>query len=234
MREPANPDARITPQKQRAGANRRLFALKRELGLSDEALRDAVERATGQRSISTLSGPQLIRVCDSIDPRKRRPVPDERSATYNRMRALWIDLNNLGALRDGSDRGLAVFVKRQCGVDDPRWVAADEAFRVIEALKKMLARAGAVEVGIADHPKRALRHLLYAQRDRLVALGALPVEPGELPTDAFARLFHAFTGKPFHGREGEGLGTMQRAASGFGRMIRAAQQKQRAAAAPDD
>lgn len=222
--EPANPDARITEMKRRTAANRRLFALVRETGMSDEDRRAKVAAVTGKASAAKCTAAELIAVCDAIDPRKRgRGTPDGGRPTHGRMRALWINLWNLGALEDGSDAALAAFARRQSGIDDPRWVPADEAGSVIEALKAVLLRHG-VRIGAETHPGPILVNVLTAQRQRLAALGALPVGDGETDMDCFGRLFQEATGQPWNHRAR--VDTMQRAAQHFGGMIRVAQKRQ--------
>lgn len=57
-----------------------------------------------------------------------------------KIRALWLDLHGMGAVRSASELSLARFVKRMTGVDYHGWLDADNASKVIEHLKQWKAR----------------------------------------------------------------------------------------------
>lgn len=57
-----------------------------------------------------------------------------------KIRALWLDLHRIGAVRNPSELALAKFVKRMTGVDYHGWLDADHAQQVIEHLKQWLKR----------------------------------------------------------------------------------------------
>ena len=58
------------------------------------------------------------------------------------MRAQWIELHNLGLVKDRSDAGLLKFCKRLTGVDRLEWLTPVQASKAIEGLKAMRQRAG--------------------------------------------------------------------------------------------
>lgn len=64
-----------------------------------------------------------------------------------KLRALWINLHQVGAIKSGSEAALAAWCGRQLGhqVDDLRFVDAADKWRLIEALKGWCQRVG-VEV----------------------------------------------------------------------------------------
>lgn len=57
-----------------------------------------------------------------------------------KIRALWLELHHLGAVRSPSELSLSRFVKRMTGIDYQGWLGTDDAIRVIEHLKKWKAR----------------------------------------------------------------------------------------------
>ncbi|STZ83109.1 phage associated protein [Bergeriella denitrificans] len=57
-----------------------------------------------------------------------------------KIRALWLELHRLGAVRNPSELALAKFVKRMTGVDYQGWLDVDNASKVIEHLKKWVLR----------------------------------------------------------------------------------------------
>ena len=61
-------------------------------------------------------------------------------AQIKKIRALWLELHRLGAVRSPSELSLARFVSRMTGVDYQGWLSVDDASRVIEHLKKWKQR----------------------------------------------------------------------------------------------
>ena len=61
-------------------------------------------------------------------------------AQVKKIRALWLELHHLGAVRNPSELGLSRFVKRMTGIDYHGWLGTDDAIRVIEHLKKWKVR----------------------------------------------------------------------------------------------
>ena len=61
-------------------------------------------------------------------------------AQIKKIRALWLELHRLGAVRSPSELSLARFVSRMTGVDYQGWLSVDDASRVIEHLKKWKKR----------------------------------------------------------------------------------------------
>lgn len=75
-----------------------------------------------------------------IDARKPRNPGAGQEA---KIRAMWQALNEAGALRNPTEKGLRAFIKRQTGgVEMPQWLTAEQANKVIEGLKAMQKRAG--------------------------------------------------------------------------------------------
>lgn len=110
-------------------------------GLEDDAAwRAFLEQCTGKRSLREMDGTQLGAVLDALhnraDPRPAA-TPIARKCV-----ALWLTLYNLGLVDNPSRRALSAFVRSQTGIDDLAWLKADQADKVIEALKGMAARAG--------------------------------------------------------------------------------------------
>lgn len=58
-----------------------------------------------------------------------------------KIRALWLDLHDMGVVKNPSELALAKFVKRMTGVDYQNWLDVDNAGKVIEHLKKWKQRA---------------------------------------------------------------------------------------------
>lgn len=132
---------------------------RRELGIDDGAYRALLERVTGETSSTACSDAQLGRVLDELKAKGWTPkgmaggrtgaIPVStgrrtmsQSPMAKKARALWISLHQLGVVRDPSERALESFGRRQLGVDRLQWADEGQAYRLIEALKAMAARAG--------------------------------------------------------------------------------------------
>ena len=157
-------------------------------GLEDEdSWRDFLDATVGKRSLREMTGRELGRVIDALHARgapKQAPkarlkadgqalaaaTRDPRTAA--KIRALWFSLWNLGVVRERHERALDAFVKRQTGVDRLAWLAGDQAYQVIEALKDWAARPvedGGAAVDWSDCPPRVA--VLRAQWGRMQQLG---------------------------------------------------------------
>lgn len=166
----------ITPA--RRALNAAVHAAAKAKGLDGDAYRDMLEVQTGKRSAKDCTDAQLRQVLDHLNGGTRNPAPANaaQSPHAKLARALWISLHNLGEVDDPRESALRQFVERQHGVADLRFVRADRATPIIEALKDWCARAG---VRWADFDKlepafRGRRAVLAAQWRILEAADAAP------------------------------------------------------------
>ena len=125
---------------------RLIKCLCRDCGLDadEETRRLFYEGLTGKRTLSDMTDRQLARVISSLKSQPRlgvgpsfQGVPMAQSPVARKVRSLWLELKELGALRDASETALKSYALRQCGtwnLDD------DAAFDLIEPLKKWVAR----------------------------------------------------------------------------------------------
>ncbi|WP_372072444.1 regulatory protein GemA [Tistrella mobilis] len=137
---------------------RAVRAAARELGLTDDGLRDVYARTIGSRSAAGASAADLGRVLDALRaagwvPKSRRRKGDRRpagSAQARKIRALWVSAHNLGITYDPSETGLGEWIERQTGISAMNWVDPATLAKVIEALKSWIAREGGVDWPPAD------------------------------------------------------------------------------------
>lgn len=117
----------------------------------------AIKDAKGRYSASTMSNTQLFKAVEEVKrlgfkvqsknaaqkPRKghRKQADDEQSKM---IRGLWIELHEIGAVRDPSEAALAHWVAGQVksskGVEALQWLDGAQASRIIEQLKKWRGR----------------------------------------------------------------------------------------------
>jgi hypothetical protein len=129
---------------------RLLHVARRDLQIADDTWRTLLHGLTGKSSSKDCSAAQLERVLGHLKskgfkirkpkaapPRaERRPL--DTSAEAKKVRAIWLFLAGIGAVRDPSEGALNAYVLRQAGVDDLRWVR--DMTPVIEGLKAWAAR----------------------------------------------------------------------------------------------
>ena len=128
----------------------------KQLGIvDDEDKRGLYQRVTGKTGL-TLMKPveqdavlaELRRLGFTAVPRR----PDGRQQLTGRfakkLQALWIGAWNLGLVDNRDDAALIAFVKRQTGIDHVRFLRdADDARKVVEALKSWMQREASVMFG---------------------------------------------------------------------------------------
>lgn len=114
-----------------------IHAMAKELALTDDCYRARVSTASAGRTqsagdLTDAERAALIKALRGLGAGKKAPY--RQTPQMAMIRGLWIELAELGAVRDRSERALASFVRRQTRIElgrlDPR--AAEQ---VIEALK---------------------------------------------------------------------------------------------------
>lgn len=122
---------------------------RRELNMDEATYRQVLMIAGKADSASAMTVPALTAVLEHMKScgfkiktktgaAPRRPLLVAPDAS--KVRALWLFLFHLGAVRDPSEDALATYVKRIAGVDDLRWVRGDGVTLLIETLKKWAMR----------------------------------------------------------------------------------------------
>lgn len=119
--------------------NRKIWAMKSFLGISEEELRDIVEQETGARSISRLSKGGANKVIDRLE--NYGVKPGQGAGYMQRQKIRLFSLNQLGW--DNPAR-IAGFIRKMTGgrTDDIDDLSRKEANGIIEALKGMARREG--------------------------------------------------------------------------------------------
>lgn len=139
-------------------ARQRLIRLihvgKRELGLDDEIYRALLMGSVQKDSTSAMSVPELERVLERMKrsgfkvrvksartPAQSRPGrPLAQHPEARKVRALWLFLHQLGAVKNPSEEALAAYVKRIAKVDALQWTNGNQTEALIETLKKWAMR----------------------------------------------------------------------------------------------
>jgi len=146
-------DAKKTDNRQR------LYTLlqvgKQQLGWDDEfyygiwlPMQGATKDAEGRYSATTLDIGKLTQAVETMKKSgfkvkaktdaSARPLAGD--AQSKKIRALWLELHGIGAVRDPSEASLAAYVKRQTGVEALQWLSEKQASGMIEVLKRWQQR----------------------------------------------------------------------------------------------
>lgn len=125
----------------------KIHVAKKQIGMDDDSYRAMLRSVGGVESAKDLSASGATRVLRHLEQSGFKPT---RPATSNRpladdaqsgkIRALWLDLHRVGAVRNPSEEALAAYVKRQTGVDALQWLTSPQASRVIESMKRWVGR----------------------------------------------------------------------------------------------
>jgi hypothetical protein len=130
------------------------------IGLKDDAYRDMLRLVTGKESAGDLSQAERVQVLEHLkskgfDERRKPPKragtrPRDESAEAAKIRALWLALYQLGAVRDPSEAAIGAYVKRMSGKDAIQFLQQRDIAKVVNTLRAWCERAGFVEPDAAS------------------------------------------------------------------------------------
>lgn len=133
----------------RTAALAKIHIARKELAMEDEDYRALLQRVAGVASSRDLDAGGLDRVLAELRRLGFKPKPGAQAgkagqpprkladdAQSRMMRGLWIELHDLGYVRDPSEAALAAFCKRQTKVEALQWLSGEQAEKLIEELKK--------------------------------------------------------------------------------------------------
>ena len=143
-----------TPNRQRL--IRLIHVAKRDLSMDDDTYRAILQRIGKKASSTDLTIPELEKVLEYLKrsgfkvrsksksapkPAQEKPSrPLAQDLESKKIRALWLFLHELGAVKNPSEEALAAYVKRIAGVDALQWISGEQAERLIETMKKWAMR----------------------------------------------------------------------------------------------
>lgn len=129
----------------------KIHIAKKDLGLGDDDYRLVLETVTGRDSCGDMSDRQLNKVLDHFKgkgwmPKRRSSFkPASKRLDIRKIYALWWELFRGGKLSCKKAQvrsALNEFVRKRYDVDNPEWLAVEDARKIIEALKAMNKREG--------------------------------------------------------------------------------------------
>lgn len=120
---------------------------RRDLGLDEPNYRGILFAQGGNDSLAAMPIDGMQKVLDYLKAqgfKVRSTKTDRKQATgldASKVRALWLFLHELGAVRDPSEAALTAYVKRIVKVDDVQWMRSGRRVEtVIESQKKWAMR----------------------------------------------------------------------------------------------
>lgn len=131
---------------------RLIHVAKRDLSMDDDTYRTILQRIGKKASAADLTVPELEKVLEHLKRSgfkvrsKGKPAqaklsrPLAQDGESKKIRALWLFLHELGAVKNPSEEALAAYVKRIAGVDALQWINGKQAERLIETMKKWAMR----------------------------------------------------------------------------------------------
>lgn len=128
---------------------------KSQLGLDDATYRAMLAGLELPESTTKMSVPELVKVLEHLKSKgfKVRSKATDRSQAADdqskMMRGLWLELHDLGHVRDASEAALMAWVKRETGVAALQWLNTKQAQTTIEKLKQWRRRVTQEKAGTA-------------------------------------------------------------------------------------
>ena len=135
---------------------RLIHVAKRDLSMDDDTYRAILLRIGKKASSADLTIPELEKVLEHLkrsgfkvrSKSKSAPKPEQAKPSRplaqdlesKKIRALWLFLHELGAVKNPSEEALAAYVNRITGVDALQWISGEQAERLIETMKKWAMR----------------------------------------------------------------------------------------------
>jgi phage gp16-like protein len=117
----------------------RIHIAKQELGLDDASYRGLLQDRYHLDSAADLTPGQAADLIALFRAKGWRPAS---SGQRGLIHVLWHELAAGGAVRQGDDDALNAYIRHYTGRDELHQLTVHEASRVIEMLKKWLARVG--------------------------------------------------------------------------------------------
>lgn len=127
----------------------KIHIAKKQLAMDDDAYRAMLKNIGGVESAKDLSQSAVGRVlahlkrCGFKAVAKKSDRKQADDAQSRKIRALWLQLHQLGAVRDPSEQALAAWIRRMGKVDALQWLPTDVASKAIEELKQWIKRVEA-------------------------------------------------------------------------------------------
>ncbi|MDF7667896.1 regulatory protein GemA [Orbaceae bacterium ESL0727] len=120
---------------------------KKQLNLDDETYRHLLLTATKKSSTKDMTVWELEKVIVSLKAKGFTVISSKKAGKitatepmHKKIRSLWLELADAGIVKNRSEKAINTYVKRITGVELMDWLNPTQTMKVIESLKKWLAR----------------------------------------------------------------------------------------------
>ena len=120
---------------------------KTQLNLDDDTYRKLLLTVTKKNSTKDMTIWELEKVLDNLKSKGFKVKSSKKAGRitatepiHQKIRSLWIELANAGAVKNRSEKAINAYVKRITGIEVMYWLNTKQAIIVIESLKGWLAR----------------------------------------------------------------------------------------------
>lgn len=133
---------------------KKIHVARRQLALDEDCYRALLNRVTGKSSCSDMTDGQLGLVLDEFKrlgwkgvhrPKKSGERKMAKDPQAKKIRAMWLQLRDMGVIQNSSEEALTAYVKRITGVEDLQWLHESDANKVINSLRSWIRRVGGDE-----------------------------------------------------------------------------------------
>lgn len=121
---------------------------KSKLSIDEDTYRIMLQSVGNKSSTTLMTISELEAVLEHLKSRGFKVVPNKAgtmrkadNAQARKIRALWLELYEMGEVKNPSEYSLSRYVKRITGIDHLNWIDVDEGIKVIETLKRWIQRA---------------------------------------------------------------------------------------------
>lgn len=120
---------------------------KSQLNLDDETYRHLLVSETKKSSTKEMTAWELEKVLKNLKSKGFKVAKPKKSGSitaseplHRKIRSLWLELADAGAVKNRSEKALNAYVKRITGVELMNWLTTAQCHKVIETLKNWLSR----------------------------------------------------------------------------------------------
>ena len=120
---------------------------KKQLNLDDDTYRHLLQTITKKSSTKDMTVWELEKVVASLKSKGFKVSSSKKSGkitakepVHRKIRSLWLELADAGAVKNRSEKAINAYVKRITGIEMMDNLNTAEAMKVIESLKRWQAR----------------------------------------------------------------------------------------------
>ena len=120
---------------------------KSKLGMEEDTYRLMLQSIGNKSSTTQMTISELEKVLEHLKSRGFKVVPNKagtmskaNTEQAHKIRALWLNLYEIGGIKDPSEYALSRYVKRIVGIDHLKWIDVKQGITLIETLKKWINR----------------------------------------------------------------------------------------------